>query len=191
MNPFAMSPFVLGLVAAAAAAAVTTSPPLTPGLTTPQVATPGTAGNSSAGAPSAGAPSAAAQWPVLPATVVAGFEPHDRFGAGHRGVDLAASPGQPVRSALSGEVTFAGRVAGRSVVVVAHPGGIRTTYLPVVPAVAVGVQVSAGTIVGRLDADQHCAPSTCLHWGARRGDDYVDPLSLLARAGPIVLLPLR
>ena len=180
-----MNPFVLGLVAAAAAAAVTTSPPLssqptTPQPTTPQPAAPGTAGVQSPGA----------QWPVLPATVMAGFEPHDRFGAGHRGVDLAATPGQSVRSALPGEVTFAGRVAGRTVVVVAHPGGVRTTYLPVVPVVAVGVQVSAGTVVGRLDADQHCALSTCLHWGARRGDDYVDPLSLLTPAGPIVLLPL-
>jgi len=119
---------------------------------------------------------------------MAGFEPHDRFGAGHRGVDLAATPGQLVRSALPGEVTFAGKVAGRTVLVVRHGGGVRTTYLPVVPAVAVGTQVSSGTVVGRLEAHQHCPVSTCLHWGARRGGEYVDPLSLLEPR--VVLLPL-
>ena len=30
---------------------------------------------------------------------------------------------------------------------------------------------------------------TCLHWGARRGDTYLDPLSLLRPLGPVRLLP--
>ncbi|MFD2025564.1 peptidoglycan DD-metalloendopeptidase family protein [Promicromonospora aerolata] len=34
----------------------------------------------------------------------------------------------------------------------------------------------------------HCAPRSCLHWGVRRGERYIDPLSLLYRP-PIVLLP--
>ncbi|MCU0279556.1 MAG: M23 family metallopeptidase [Candidatus Nanopelagicales bacterium] len=179
-----MNPFALGLVVAAAAIVTTGQSPADqlPAGQPPAAQPP--AGRA------AGGQSPPAQWPVAPATVVAGFEPHDRFGAGHRGVDLAAAAGQPVRSALPGEVTFTGRVAGRTVVVVRHPGGVRTTYLPVIPTVAVGTPVSAGTALGRLDIDQHCELSTCLHWGARRGDDYVDPLSLLARAGPIVLLPL-
>lgn len=183
-----MNPFALGLLAAAAAAVVTTSSSLTPQPAAGQPAA--VQSRVQAPAPQTGASQpTAAQWPVLPANVVAGFEPHDRFGAGHRGADLAATPGQLVRSALPGEVTFAGRVAGRTVVVVAHPGGVRTTYLPVVPVVGVGDQVTAGTVVGRLDVDRHCALSTCLHWGARLGDDYVDPLGLLARTGPIILLP--
>ena len=35
----------------------------------------------------------------------------------------------------------------------------------------------------------HCAPRTCLHLGVRRGENYVDPLSLLGRRR-VVLLPL-
>jgi hypothetical protein len=35
----------------------------------------------------------------------------------------------------------------------------------------------------------HCAPATCLHWGVRRGDVYLDPLQLVG-TGPPVLLPL-
>ncbi len=35
----------------------------------------------------------------------------------------------------------------------------------------------------------HCFPRACLHWGLRRGDTYLDPLTLVG-AGPIRLLPL-
>ena len=71
-------------------------------------------------------------WPLDPRPAVArGFEPPaSRWGAGHRGVDLAGRPGQPVRAALPGRVTFAGTLAGRGVVVVDH-GSTRTTYEPV------------------------------------------------------------
>ena len=46
---------------------------------------------------------------------------------GHRGVDFVAAAGTPVRAANAGEVTFAGNVAGSLHVVVAHPGGLRTS----------------------------------------------------------------
>jgi len=38
-------------------------------------------------------------------------------------------------------------------------------------------------------AGGHCAGTPCLHLGARRGRDYLDPLPLLAH-GPVVLLPV-
>ena len=49
---------------------------------------------------------------------------------------------------------------------------------------------AAGTAVGTVGRDPgHCAPRTCVHWGVRAGDTYVDPLDLLAGFGPVVLLP--
>jgi murein DD-endopeptidase MepM/ murein hydrolase activator NlpD len=132
-----------------------------------------------------------AVWPLDPRpTVVAGFDPPDTpWGSGHRGVDLLGRPGQPVRSALAGTVTFAGTLAGRGVVVVDH-GTTRTTYEPVAPSVAVGATVPAGGVIGRLQTGlSHCAPRTCLHWGLLRGAKYLDPLSLLGPA-PVRLLPL-
>jgi murein DD-endopeptidase MepM/ murein hydrolase activator NlpD len=86
-------------------------------------------------------------------------------------------------------VTFAGTVAGRPVVVVEHEGGIRTTYLPVNAEVTVGQHVLGGQVIGRVAADAHCLSASCLHWGARAGETYIDPRTLLD-AGPIVLLPL-
>jgi murein DD-endopeptidase MepM/ murein hydrolase activator NlpD len=131
-------------------------------------------------------------WPLDPRPeVVARFDPPDsRWGAGHRGVDLAGHVGQPVRAAAPGRVTFAGTLAGRGVVVVDH-GTTRTTYEPVDASVAVGDRVPAGAMVGRLQLfGSHCFPRACLHWGLIEGRDrYLDPLTLVG-AGPVRLLPL-
>ena len=133
-------------------------------------------------------------WPLAPTpAVVRPFEPGPyRWSAAHRGVDLAGSRAQAVRSAGPGIVTFAGMVAGTGVVVVGHDGGLRTTYEPVHACVHVGSPVSPGDLLGTLvAAPSHCAPAVCLHWGALVGGTYIDPLLLLGRpGGPIVLLPV-
>lgn len=130
-------------------------------------------------------------WPLDGETrVVQGFAPPDeRWGRGHRGVDLAGTPAQQVRAALEGEVAFVGRIAGRGVVVVSH-GETRTTYEPVLAAVAKGHTVAAGELLGWLHpTGSHCAPGACLHWGWRRGEEYLDPLGIVG-GGPVRLLPL-
>jgi murein DD-endopeptidase MepM/ murein hydrolase activator NlpD len=130
-------------------------------------------------------------WPVDAPHVVRRFDPPPRpWLTGHRGVDLAASPGSVVRAAGAGTVAYAGVVAGRGVVSVAHPGGLRTTYEPVTPSVRAGDPVTAGAQLGLLDAGHPgCLATACLHWGLRRGDDYLDPLALLG-VGRVRLLPL-
>jgi murein DD-endopeptidase MepM/ murein hydrolase activator NlpD len=123
--------------------------------------------------------------------VVRRFDPPPRpWLAGHRGVDLAGTPGLAVRTAGAGTVVYAGVIAGRGVVSVAHAGGLRTTYEPVTATVAVGDAVAAGGELGRL-APGHpgCAEPACLHWGLRRGEVYLDPLALLG-LGRVRLLPL-
>ncbi|MBA2465079.1 MAG: M23 family metallopeptidase [Nocardioidaceae bacterium] len=129
-------------------------------------------------------------WPLDPnPTVVSGFDrPGAPWAAGHRGVDLAGRVGQSVRAALGGTVTFAGSLAGRGVVVVAH-GGARTTYEPVSAAVTVGDMVATGDRVGHLQLfGSHCFPRSCLHWGLLVADVYEDPLTLVG-GGPVRLLP--
>jgi hypothetical protein len=134
---------------------------------------------------------AAWTWPLkgTPVLVRPFLAPPEPWLAGHRGVDLAATPGSPVLAAGAGTVTFAGRVAGRGVVVVRH-GALRTTYEPVRALVAVGAAVRAGSRLGTLSVDEgHCPPRACLHWGLRRGETYLDPL-LLVRRPALRLLPL-
>jgi murein DD-endopeptidase MepM/ murein hydrolase activator NlpD len=133
----------------------------------------------------------AGEWPLQPTPeVVHAFDPPDSpYGAGHRGVDLLGTVGQPVLTALPGTVSFAGPLAGRGVVVVDH-GATRTTYEPVTATLAVGTPVAAGTPIGTLElARSHYFPQACLHWGWIEGQTYLDPLRLVG-VGPVRLLPL-
>jgi murein DD-endopeptidase MepM/ murein hydrolase activator NlpD len=148
-------------------------------------------------APSAGADGYRLDWPLKPRPAVLRLfdAPSPNWQRGHRGVDLAGAAGQPVYAAGAGTVVFAGDLAGRPVVSVAHPGGLRTSYEPVVASVRPGQLVSAGSVLGELAAGHDgCPGAACLHWGAMWGPaanaDYVDPLGLLA-ATPIRLKPLH
>ncbi|MFI0910522.1 M23 family metallopeptidase [Streptomyces abikoensis] len=133
-----------------------------------------------------GGPAGDRSWPVTgargarPLVLRAWEPPPARWAAGHRGVDLAAGPGLPVRAAIPGRISFAGRIAGRGVVAVELAPALRTTYEPVRATVREGDHVGAGQIIGLLEAGSaHCPGHGCLHWGLRRGDDYLDPLTLL------------
>jgi murein DD-endopeptidase MepM/ murein hydrolase activator NlpD len=109
------------------------------------------------------------------------------WGSGHRGVDLAATPGEEVRSPGPGVVTFAGVVVGRGVVTVRHPDGLRSSLEPVTAAVRTGDEVATGAVLGTLEAG---GTHLGVHWGVRDADGYRDPLGLLPDAGRVVLLPV-
>lgn len=171
----------------------------------PSQATPATAVDAArspsrkAPAPPEPAPTGGRMWPVgAEPRILRGWEPPaSDYGPGHRGVDLAAPPGVPVRAAGAGRVSFAGEVAGRGVVSIELSGTgeppLRTTYVPVRARVSRGDRVAVGAVVGTLQPGAHC-PSSCLHWGLLRGDRYLDPLTLLPphllRRGPSRLLPV-
>jgi len=126
-----------------------------------------------------------------PLTVTGAFSlPAQPWLAGNRGVDLAASTGEPVLAAASGVVVYAGELAGRGVISISH-GTLRTTYEPVDPVVHAGDIVGQGDVIGHVSAvaDGCGAPGQCLHWGARTGGSYVDPMSLLGTT-PVRLLPI-
>lgn len=188
----------LGLLVAAAGAVPATGsvPPVAPGRAPASL---------SAGAGASGpSPAQAAGSFALPAPfgvryrtptaaaarLVRGFAaPPVRWAAGHRGVDLAADAGSAVVAPADGTVTFAGTVAGRGVVTVAHADGRRSSLEPVDPTVTVGQRLAAGEALGTVSREgRHCA-APCLHWGVREGLDYLDPITLLPGGGPVVLLP--
>ena len=126
----------------------------------------------------------------VPGAVVRAFEaPAHRYGSGHRGVDLAARPGAPVRAARGGVVTWAGEVAGIGYVTVDHGGGLSTTYGNVEPVVTPATRIAAGQRIGVLAAD-----AAHLDWGARwEGGPrrtYIDPLKLLWDLRPVLVRPV-
>ncbi|MGA9311964.1 MAG: peptidoglycan DD-metalloendopeptidase family protein [Pseudonocardiaceae bacterium] len=143
-------------------------------------------------------------WPLSGSpTVVRAFHPPAvRYGPGHRGVDLASAAGAAVLAAGAGTVVFAGIVAGRGVVSVDHPGGLRTTYEPVSPTVTAGDRVGRGQRIGTVQPGHlGCPAIACLHWGVLRrlpegaapdteqDTQYLDPLRLLAGTR-VRLLPI-
>lgn len=146
------------------------------------------------------APGGRWRWPVgdggRPPLVAPYDAPDSRWGPGHRGIDLGAGVGAEVRAVADGRVSHRGRVAGRPTISIAHAGGVRSTYEPVVSDLAVGEEVRRGQVVGRLgDERGHCVPRACLHLGAITsgqgggGGGYVDPLPFFG-ARRVILLPV-
>jgi len=117
-------------------------------------------------------------WPVLAPV-------GDRFGprgdAFHAGIDLLAPRGTPVLAAAPGTVTWAARRAGGwgRLVVVRHPGGVRTLYAHLASIdVRVGQEVSGGAILGRVGSSGD-ATGPHLHFEVRVRGAAIDPLGAL------------
>lgn len=130
-------------------------------------------------------------WPLQPRPLVLRrFEaPATRYGRGHRGIDLAAKPGDSVLSVDAGVVTHAAALAGRGTITLMHASGLRSTYEPVEATVHVGDVIDRGSPIGVVQPVLgHCGVASCLHLGALRGDAYVDPLPLLMAR--VILLPV-
>ncbi|MFH5880556.1 M23 family metallopeptidase [Arthrobacter sp. NA-172] len=145
-------------------------------------------------APAAAAPSPRPDWvwPLAPRpAVVRVFDPPDKpWLSGHRGVDLqAADDGVPVTAPADGTVSFVGVVVDRPVIVIDHGGGLRSSFEPVNSELEVGTAVTKGQAIGAVEAG-HCLASACVHWGLRRGEDYVNPLAFVTGLRPSVLLPM-
>lgn len=119
------------------------------------------------------------QWPTgTPMPIVEGFAPPAQdWLPGRRGVTLQYPAGSPVYACAEGTVTVSGPVAGRGVISIRHSAGGRdiwSTYLPVMPTVAVGEHVHKGDVIGLVEGD-----SQTLHWGAKTARrTYVDPIRM-------------
>ncbi|WP_435203487.1 murein hydrolase activator EnvC family protein [Janibacter sp. GS2] len=115
--------------------------------------------------------------------------PHERWGPGHRGIDLRTAKGAEVTAVADGVVTHRGRIAGRGTVSITHAHGVRSTYEPVDSDLSAGDRVRRGEVIGDIGAGSgHCTPRVCLHLGAKRGPDYLDPLPFFG-ARRVILLP--
>lgn len=152
------------------------------------------------GLPGGAAPAALAgtdrprwEWPLSPRPAVVGAyrPPAQRWLSGHRGVDLAAAPGQEVRSPAAGTVSFSGTVVDRGVITVTTADGRRISMEPVAQQLPRGTRVSAGQRIALRDEQAVHEPcGTCLHWGVREGEEYVNPLLFVGDLRPSVLLPV-
>ena len=129
-------------------------------------------------------------WPTDGARlVIAPFRaPAHDYGPGHRGMDVAAEPGSPVRAPAAGVIAFRGTVVDRPLITIDHGGGYVTTLEPVASELSPGDAVAAGEPLGTVAAGGH-APRGTLHVGVRVDDVYVNPRGLFGRPPRAILLP--
>lgn len=113
--------------------------------------------------------------PPVDAQVVDPFRPPTCVWCpGNRGIEYGPTLGHEVRAAAAGTVSFSGRVAGPLYVVLQHSDGTRTTYGGLLTTDrSRGEYVALGEMVGTA--------GFTLHFGLRRGDDYLDPTPMLGR----------
>lgn len=134
-------------------------------------------------------------WPLAGSpTIVRGFDPPAKpWLPGHRGVDLLAPQGTAVLAPTDGVVAFSGVVVDRAVLTVAVADGLRLSFEPLASDLQAGDAVVRGQLLGVVEGPTHCRDpdAGCLHWGVRRGEEYVDPLQFLLDLRPSVLLPPR
>ncbi|TFC23690.1 M23 family metallopeptidase [Cryobacterium glucosi] len=130
------------------------------------------------------------EWPLaIPHAVVRGFRaPLTQYADGHRGIDLAAHPGEPVYAVADGTVTFAQIVVDRPAISLSHAGGLVSSLEPVTALVASGDPVRRGQLIGHVATGGHCGDG-CLHLGARLSGRYVSPMRYLGGVPHAVLLP--
>jgi murein DD-endopeptidase MepM/ murein hydrolase activator NlpD len=132
------------------------------------------------------------RWPVSPRPpLLRDFDPPPKpWLSGHRGVDLGtASDAVQVTSPAPGTVSFVGVVVDRPVITIDHGNGLRSSFEPVNSTLTAGSVVGAGQEIGTVLAG-HCRAASCVHWGVRRGEDYVNPLQFVMDLRPSILLPL-
>lgn len=113
--------------------------------------------------------------------------PPHRYGAGHRGIDLAARTGEPVIAPVAGTVSFSGTVVDRGVLSIRVDERTVYTLEPVRSPLSAGEAVSSGAVIGEVASGGHCL-AECLHLGVRVDGEYVNPLRYFLRRP--VLLPV-
>lgn len=129
-------------------------------------------------------------WPVAGGVIVsAPFRaPAHEYGAGHRGIDLAAEVAAVVSAPAAGTVAFRGTVVDRPLLTIDHGGGYVSTFEPLLSTLTPGDVVSAGEPIGRVSVGGHTSPGA-LHVGARLDGTYINPLLLFGEVERAVLLP--
>lgn len=101
--------------------------------------------------------------------------PPTPYASGHRGIDLPAIPGAPVRAPVAGTVAFSGVVVDRPALSIRVDERTVLSIEPVASTLAPGATVTTGDEIGVVARGGHCADE-CLHIGVRVDGDYANPL---------------
>ncbi|MEX1362471.1 MAG: peptidoglycan DD-metalloendopeptidase family protein [Nannocystaceae bacterium] len=124
--------------------------------------------------------------PLKYARVSSGFDPKRMHPVLHRvkshqGVDYAAAEGTPVWAAADGTIVFRADKGGAgNMVILRHPGGLKTLYMHLsrfAEGQKVGDAVKAKTVIGYVGMTG-LATGPHLHFGMQKRGRYVDPTTV-------------
>ncbi|MCB9714051.1 MAG: peptidoglycan DD-metalloendopeptidase family protein [Myxococcales bacterium] len=130
--------------------------------------------------------------PLKYARISSGFDPKRMHPVLHRvkshqGVDYAAPEGTPVWAAADGTIVFRAEKGGAgNMVILRHPGGLKTLYMHLsrfAEGQKVGDAVAAKTVIGYVGMTG-LATGPHLHFGMQKNGRYVDPTSIESVRGP-------
>lgn len=98
----------------------------------------------------------------------------------HRGIDIAAPAGTPIRAAQSGTVVFSGHLNGYgNTIILEHAGGYRTLYGHASRnLVKEGEMISAEQVIGEVGSSGR-STGTHLHFELQKGGERIDPREFL------------
>lgn len=115
-------------------------------------------------------------------------DPFSGEGAFHRGVDISAPTGTPIRAAADGVVSFAGWFSGfGKLVVVDHGNGMETYYAHMSKIdVMEGHDVRRGEVIGRVGSTGR-ATAPHLHYEVHVGKAAVNPYRFLRGSASTIL----
>ena len=125
---------------------------------------------------------AAGSWPwPLTGPIIRGYDPpNSPYGAGHRGIDIAAPFGTPVRAAGDGVVSWAGQNGEYgNHVAIDHGDGMVTTYSHlrgIAADLRAGERVRQGQVVGFV-GQTGLATGPHLHFALFVNQLYMNPLT--------------
>jgi murein DD-endopeptidase MepM/ murein hydrolase activator NlpD len=123
------------------------------------------------------------EWPVSGGRILSGYDA-PRQTHRHKGIDIGAPHGRPVRAADSGRVVYSGstlRGYGKTVII-DHGDEVRSLYAHNSDLlVGEGSPVERGQIIARVGRSGNASTEHC-HFEIRKNDVPVDPIPYLKRA---------
>ena len=130
---------------------------------------------------------------IVPAMeIIEAFDPPDEaWLKGHRGIDVLAVAGEPLRAPAAGVIRFRGSVAGTETISIETDSGHVVSFQPASSDLKKGERFAAGAEIGIVGNGSHC-DSSCVHigvWLASSEKKYLDPAKLFGQEQSI-LLPL-
>jgi murein DD-endopeptidase MepM/ murein hydrolase activator NlpD len=107
----------------------------------------------------------------------------------HNGIDFAASPGTPVYASASGVIKSAGDSGPcGNMVQIEHSGGLVTAYCHLskfAPGINAGTRVETRQLIG-FSGQSGRVTGPHLHFAAKRGDIFIDPMALRLDAFKVI-----